>query len=71
MKSVKFVVVSQGCAICEFDDQKEAERYVNSENLRWLKYVEECIDNFEPYADNECFLYRVVDGDIENAVRII
>lgn len=59
-ETIRFVVESQGCLICDFEktELEEAKQYVKYNNLNWLEYVQRCADNFEPYADNECRLYR-------------
>lgn len=64
----KYVIVSQGIIISEFDvsQKQEAINFVKSANKDWLEYKQNCIDNDENYADNKCFLYgEKDDGDIE------
>ena len=67
----KYVVVSQGILIARFTDKDEAIAYVTKANESWEKYKQECLDNYKPYADNQCFLYEEVDGTEENIQRII
>ena len=57
----KYVLVSQGIKIDETYDKEEAERRMNTANEEWYEYVQRCVDNYEPYADNEVFMYEVED----------
>ena len=54
----EYVLVSQGIEIYRTTDKVEAESIMNVENEDWLKYVQRCVDNDEPYADNEIFMYE-------------
>lgn len=54
----KYILVSQGIKIYETLNKTEAEKIMNTSNADWHRYVEECIENFEPYADNEIFMYE-------------
>lgn len=54
----EYVLVSQGIEIYRTADKEEAEKMMNESNEKWRKYVEKCIENFEPYADNEVFLFE-------------
>ena len=56
MMKTKYVLVSQGIKIYETYDKKEAERIAKENNKQWRKYVERCIEEHEPYADNEVFV---------------
>lgn len=55
---VKYVIVSQGIAIAEFYNKEEAEAIVKEENEKFYKYMQECLDNNERYADTELVLYE-------------
>lgn len=57
----QYVLVSQGVEIFRTYNKNEALLYRDESNDRWHKYVEECINECEPYADNEVFLY-IEDG---------
>lgn len=54
----QYILVSQGIEIYRTEDRKEAERMMNERNAQWREYVERCIEDWEPYADNEVFLYE-------------
>lgn len=54
----EFVLVSQGIEIYRTTDKEEAEKMMNESNEKWRKYVERCIENCEPYADNEVILFE-------------
>ena len=54
----KYILVSQGVKIFETYDKQLAEKEMNNMNLSWHEYVQKCMDNFEPYADNEVFMYE-------------
>lgn len=54
----KYVLVSQGIKIYETLDKTKAEEITNNENKKWHHYVERCMENMEPYADNEIFMYE-------------
>ena len=58
MKITKYVWVSQGVKIGETFDKEEAYAYRDHANEDWGEYVQECLDNYEPYADNEIFVYE-------------
>lgn len=54
---IKYVLVSQGIKIHETYNKEEAYAIANKANSDWSKYVQDCIDNNEDYADNEVFVY--------------
>lgn len=54
----KYVVVSQGVKIAEFENKAEALAYVRIENENFYNYKQHCLDAHEPYADNELLLYE-------------
>lgn len=54
----EYVLVSQGIEIYRTTDKEEAEMMMNDDNEDWLEYVQRCVDNNEPYADNEVFMYE-------------
>lgn len=56
--SKEYVLVSQGIEIYRTTDKDEAETMMNESNKRWREYVERCIESFEPYADNEVFMFE-------------
>lgn len=68
----KYVIVSQGFPVAYYDNLEEAKKCVIAENDEWLKYKQKCLDNYEPYADNECFLYKEIqyDNDIIDHIEI-
>lgn len=49
----KYILLSQGIKIFETYDKDEAESIACRNNDKWLDYKQECLDNYEPYADNE------------------
>ena len=54
----EYVLVSQGIEIYRTRDRDEARKMVREMNKQYYKYAQMCIDNGEPYADNEVFLYE-------------
>ena len=54
----KYVLVSQGIKIYETFDKTKAEEIMNNNNKEWHHYVERCMEDMEPYADNEIFMYE-------------
>lgn len=65
-----YILVSQGIKIDEIPDRDIAIEVAIHENNDWLNYVETCVDDYEPYADNEIYVYEVIDNNIENAKLI-
>lgn len=54
----KYVLVSQGIKIFETYDKNEAIAMMCAGNDKWLDYKQECLDNHEPYADNEIEMFE-------------
>lgn len=54
----KYVIVSQGIKIAEYQDKAEALAYVRMSNEDFYNYKQHCLDNGEDCADNELFLYE-------------
>ena len=54
----EYVLVSQEIEIYRTTNKEEAEKMMNESNKSWRKYVERCIEEHEPYADNEVFMYE-------------
>lgn len=54
----EYVLVSQGIEIYRTTDKEEAEKMMNESNESWREYVGRCIEEHEPYADNEVFMYE-------------
>ena len=54
----KYVLVSQGIKIYETFDKIKAEEIMNNRNKEWRRYVERCMEDMEPYTDNEIFMYE-------------
>ena len=52
----KYVLVSQGVKIYETFDRAKAEGVMNNGNKEWRYYVERCMEDMGPYADNEIFM---------------
>ena len=52
------MLVSQGIEIYRTKDKEEAENIMKCENESFYNYVQECLDNGEPYADNEIEIYE-------------
>ena len=52
----KYALVSQGIKIYETFDKTKAQEIVNNSNKEWRHYVESCMEDMEPYADNEIFM---------------
>ena len=71
MKITKYVWVSQGIKIGETFDKEEAYAYRDHANEDWEEYVQDCLDNYEPYADNEIFVYEeeVEASEIKHEVK--
>jgi len=47
----KYILLTQGFAVHQTPDKEEAEKMVEADNEEYLKYVEHCINEWEPYAD--------------------
>lgn len=71
MKITKYVWVSQGIKIGETFDKEEAYAYRDHANEDWGEYVQDCLDNHEPYADNEIFVYEeeVEASEIKHEIK--
>lgn len=54
----KYVLVSQGIKIFETYDKNKAIAMMYDGNDKWLDYKQECLDNHEPYADNEIEMFE-------------
>ena len=54
----EYVLVSQDIEIYRTTDKEEAKMMMNDDNEDWLEYVQRCVDNNEPYADNEVEMYE-------------
>ena len=54
----EYVLVSHGIEIYRTTNKEEAEKMMEESNKSWREYVERCIEEHEPYADNEVFLYE-------------
>lgn len=52
----KYILVSQGIKIYKTFDKAKAEEIMNNSNKKWRYYVERCMEDMEPYADNEIFM---------------
>lgn len=55
---MKYVLVSQGIKIYETYDEQEALKMLYKMNNQWYDYKQNCINNYESYADNEVFMYE-------------
>lgn len=62
---MKYTLVSQGIAIYETENLQEVVDIARRENEQWYEYVDECINNMEPYADNELFVYDEDGNEID------
>lgn len=71
MKITKYVLVSQGVKIGETFDKEEAYAYRDHANEDWEEYKQDCLDNYEPYVDNEIFVYEeeVEASEIKHEVK--
>lgn len=54
----KYILVSQGIKIYETYDKQAAERMTYEANNTWYDYKQECLDNYEPYANNEVEMFE-------------
>ncbi len=54
----EYVLVSQGIEIYRTNYEDEARKMQEDSNKDWREYAERCIEECEPYADNEVFLYE-------------
>ena len=52
----KYALVSQGIKIYETFNKAKAEEIMSNSNKKWRYYVERCMEDMEPYADNEIFM---------------
>lgn len=55
---MKYILVSQGIKIYETYDEQEAISKLYEINNQWYSYKQNCIDNYESYADNEVFMHE-------------
>lgn len=55
---MKYILVSQGIKIYETYDKQDALSKLYKMNNKWYDYKQNCLDNYEPYADNEVFMYE-------------
>ena len=69
---IRYAIVSQDTIIDYYDNKEDAINYCKAANYEWLKYVQECIDNWEPYADNECFVFEetLLDGKVTTIKKV-
>ena len=58
MIKTRYVLVSQGIKIYATYNKEQAVAMVDKANESWRKYVQKCLDDHEPYADNEIFMYE-------------
>lgn len=56
--SKEYVLVSQGMVIYKTKDKLKAEKIMNKENDKFYKYKQQCLDNYEPYADTEIEMFE-------------
>ena len=54
----EYVLVTQGIEIYRTKDKEKAENIMKRENESFYNYIQECLDNSEPYADNEIEIYE-------------
>jgi len=54
----EYVLVSQGIEIYRTTNREEAVKMQEESNKDWREYVERCIEEYEPYADNKVYLYE-------------
>ena len=55
---MKYILASQGIKIYETYDEQEAISKLYEINNQWYSYKQNCLDNYELYADNEVFIYE-------------
>lgn len=55
---MKYILVSQGIKIYETYNRQDAIRKLYEMNNQWCDYKRNCLDNYEPYADNEVFMCK-------------
>ena len=58
IKSIKYILVSQGIKIYETFDKDEALRFMNENNKEFYDYKQKCLDQGERFADNKIFMYE-------------
>ena len=62
----EYVLVSQGVEIFRTYIEDEAVEYAEEANEEWREYVARCIEDDEPYADNEIFVFvESGNGEVE------
>lgn len=54
----EYVLMSQGIEIYRTRSKEEAESITKHENEKFYSYKQKCLDNGEPYADNEIEMYE-------------
>lgn len=55
---MKYIAVSQGIKITEFDDKEKAYEYARKANESFIKYYQHCLDTGELPADNYVEIYE-------------
>lgn len=56
--SKEYVLVSQGIEIYRTKNKEKAEKIMNTENKLFYEYKQRCLDNHEPYANNEIEIFE-------------
>ena len=68
---MKYIAVSQGIKITEFDDKETAYEYARKANESFMKYYQKCIDIGELPADNYVEIYEEPSyNELENEFGI-
>ena len=56
--SIEYVLVSQWVEVLRTKNKDKALLLMDKQNKKWNKYVSYCMENNEPYVDNEVFMYE-------------
>lgn len=66
----KYILISQGFPIYETIDKEEAVEYMETQNEEHYKWVEECINNHEPYDSSQEITMIEEDATDEDILRL-
>lgn len=56
--SKEYVLVSQGMVIYRTKNKSKAEKIMNKENDKFYEYKQQCLENYETYADTEIEMFE-------------
>ena len=60
---MKYIAVSQGIKIAEFENKDLARLYAHKQNKIFLDYYQKCLDQNEIPADNRVYIYEETEDE--------